>query len=148
MASPLERSKALLEEQGFHVWKVERPATMWAPTLDLFNCMDLVAIRDDHSGVVGIQCCAEDVSPHIHKILEGYTKKKIKNGTLVEEVIPPNPYIKTWLKAGCTFFIWGWRLRKNARTRDKYKLRQIEFIVKDGQVIAQEIPNAPSSVDC
>lgn len=31
MASPLERSKAELEGQGYHVWKVERPASMWAP---------------------------------------------------------------------------------------------------------------------
>lgn len=142
MASPLERSKALLEENGFHVWKVERPATMWAPTLDLYNCMDLVAIRDDRSGVLGIQCCGEDVAPHLHKILEGYEKKSIKKGEMVVEVIPPNPYLKIWLKAGNLFFIWGWRLRKNEGTRAKYQLREIEFFVKDGVVVAQELPKS------
>lgn len=141
MSSPLERSKALLEKQGYHVWKVERPATMWAPTLDLFNCMDLVAIRDDRSGVLGIQCCGEDVAPHIHKILEGYTKQKIKNGELVEETIPPNQYLKTWLNGGNGFFIWGWRLRGDRGKRKTYQLREVEFIVDNGQVVHREIPH-------
>ena len=141
MASPLERSKALLEEDGWSVWKVERPATMWAPTLDLFNLMDLVAIRSDRSGVFGIQCCGEDVAPHLHKILDGFTLKKIKKGEMVEQVIPPNPYIKIWLEAKNTFFVWGWRLRKHEGTRPTYQLRQVEFVLKDGQVIAQEIPD-------
>lgn len=140
MASPLERSKKLLEEQGFDVWKVERPATMWAPTLDLYNCMDLVAIRDDRSGVLGIQCCGEDVASHLHKLLEGYQKKSIKKGEMVTEVIPPNPYLKTWLKAGNLFFIWGWRLRKNEGKKASYQLREVEFIVENGEVVNREVP--------
>lgn len=139
MASPLERSKAELESQGFHVWKVERPASMWAPTLDLFNCMDLVAIRSDRSGVLGIQCCGEDIAPHIHKLLDGYEKQKIKKGELVKEVIPPNPYLKVWLEAKNLFFIWGWRLMKNEGTRAKYQLREVEFVVENGQVVHREI---------
>jgi len=138
MASPLERSKAELESQGYHVWKVERPASIYAPTLDLFNCMDLVAIHDDRLGVMGIQCCAEDVAPHIHKILSGYEKKKIKKGELVTEIIPPNPYLKTWLKAGNPFFIWAWRLRKHEGTKPTWQLREVEFVLIDGQVIARE----------
>lgn len=138
MASPLERSKAELEGQGYHVWKVERPASMWAPTLDLFNCMDLVAIRSDRVGVMGIQCTGEDFKPHIDKILLGFTKKPIKKGELVETVIPPNPYIKTWLEAGNTFFIWGWRLRGEAGARKTYQLREAEMLVKDGLVVCVE----------
>jgi hypothetical protein len=107
---------------------------MYAPTLDLFNCMDLVAIRADRSGVTGIQCCAEDVAPHIHKILEGYTKQKIKKGELVTEQIPPNPYIKTWLSAGNLFFIWGWRLRKNEGKKASYQLREVELKLMGGNV--------------
>lgn len=138
MASPLERSKALLESQGFHVWKVERPPSMFAPTLDLYNCIDLVAIHDNRSGVMGIQCCAEDIAPHIKKIMEGYTKQKIRKGELVTETIPPNPYLKTWLKAGNPFFIWGWRLRKNEGKKASFQLRQIEFLLKDGIVTPYE----------
>ena len=143
MASPLERSKALLEEDGYAVWKVERPASMYQPTLDLFNCMDLLAIRPDRLGSVGIQCCGEDVMPHVHKILEGYTLDKLKKvdgiPQIVKTVVEPNPYIKIWLEAKNTFFIWGWRLRKHEGTRPTYQLRQIEFVLKDGIVIAQEI---------
>lgn len=120
---------------------------MWAPTLDLFNCMDLVAIRPDRSGVLGIQCAGEDVAPHIHKFLEGFERKKIKKGEMVTEVVPPNPYIKIWLEASNEFFIWGWRLRKHQGTRATYQLRQVEFVIKDGQVIAQEIPDTTELKD-
>ncbi len=141
MSSPLERSKALLENQGFHVWKVERPASMYAPTLDLYNCIDLVGIRSDRSGVLGIQCCGEDVAPHLHKIMEGYTKQKIKKGEIVTEVIPPNPYLKPWLEAKNQFFIWGWRLRKNVGKKASFQLREIEFILENGVVVHREIPH-------
>lgn len=148
MASSLERSKAELENQGFHVWKVERPASMYQPTLDLFNCIDLVAIRSDRRGVMGIQCCENDVAPHIHKILEGYEVEKIKNHELVKIVIPPNPYIKTWLEAGNPFFIWSWReLKEHREKRAFYKLREVEFVLKDGQVIAQETARETDPVD-
>lgn len=105
---------------------------MYAPTLDLFNCMDLVAIRDDRQGVLGIQCCGEDIMPHVHKILDGDEKQKIKKGEIVTEKIPPNPYLKTWLKAGNLFFIWGWRLRKNDGKKASYQLRELEFVLRDG----------------
>lgn len=114
---------------------------MWAPTLDLFNLMDLVAIRSDRVGVVGIQCCGEDVAPHLHKILEGFVRKKIVKGELQEIVVPPNEYIKTWLEAQNTFFIWGWRLRKNEGKKASYQLREIEFIIENGIVVHREIPH-------
>lgn len=147
MASPLERSKELLESQGFHVWKVERPASMYQPTLDLFNFGDLLAIRGDRVGSTAIQCCGEDITPHIHKILDGYTIEKIKKNKetkaseIITTVIPPNPYLKTWLEAKNLFFVWGWRLRKNEGTRDKYQLREVEFVLKDGHVVSQEVPS-------
>ena len=136
--SPFERSKSLLEEQGYQVWKTERPATMWTPTLDLFNCIDLVAIRGDCNGVMGVQVCGEDIAPHVHKILEGYTKQKLKKNEIVMEVIPPNPYIKTWLLAGNRFFIWGWRLRKHKGTKDTYQLREVEMVLKGNDVTPLE----------
>lgn len=117
---------------------------MYAPTLDLFNCMDLVAIRDDRQGVLGIQCTGEDIMPHVHKILEGYTKDKIKKNKetgikeVISEVVPPNPYLKTWLKAGNLFFIWGWRLRKNEGKKASFQLRELEFRLKDGEIVVEE----------
>lgn len=111
---------------------------MFYPTLDLFNLMDLVAIRADRSGVMGIQVCGEDIAVHIHKILDGYSRQKIKKGEIVSEVIPPNPYIKVWLQAGNPFFIWGWRLRKHEGTKATYQLREIEFILENGIVVHRD----------
>lgn len=151
MPSPFERSKAELERQGFAVWKVERPASMYAPTLDLFNMIDLVAIRSDRPGVMGVQVCGEDVSPHILKILSGYEVEKItKNketgkSEIMLTVVPPNPYIKTWLEAGNPFFIWGWRLLKNEGKKASFQLREVEFVINaDGTVVAQEVSHDPN----
>lgn len=139
MSSPLERSLAELEKQGYQVWKVEQPASMWTPTRDLFNCIDLVAIRSDRSGVLGIQVCGPDVMPHVHKIMEGETKQKLKKGQLVTVEIPPNPYLKTWLEAGNPFFIWSWRMFKRHRdVRAFAELHEIEFTLEQGQVIHRE----------
>lgn len=118
---------------------------MFQPTLDLFNLMDLVAIRSDLRGVAGFQICGEDVAPHIHKIMDGYTIEKIKKNKetgaseIVKTVIPPNPYLKVWLQAGNPFHIHGWRLRKNEGTRDKYQLRAVEFILEGEIAIHREV---------
>lgn len=81
-------------------------------------------------GVMAIQACGEDVSSHAKKVLEGMVTPK--------GIIPPNPYIRTWLMSGNTFFIWAWRKRGAAGKRKLWELREVEFILKDGQVIAQE----------
>lgn len=98
---------------------------------DLFNLFDLVAIRSDISGVTGIQACGEDVASHIAKVLEGFTDGK---GTL----IPANPHIRLWLQAGNRAFIWAWRKRGAAGKRKLWELREIQFLLKDGDLVAQE----------
>ena len=128
----LQKSRALLKEQGYLTWIVEKPFNVYTKKReDLFNFIDLVGIRRDASGVVGIQACGEDSSGHIKKILEGYHDQRGKE-------ILPNPYIHTWLSAGNRFFIWAWRLRGAKGKRKTYSLRQIEFLIKDGIVICQE----------
>lgn len=128
----LQRSKKLLEEQKYHVWIVEKPYNQWTKRReDLFNCIDLVGIRDDLQGVVGIQACGEDCSGHIQKILNGYVDANGKE-------IPPNPHLGIWLKAGNRFFIWAWRLRKHEGTRAKYQLREIEFLIENNEIVHRE----------
>lgn len=120
---------------------------MFQPTLDLYNLMDLVAIRSDRRGVAGYQICGEDVAPHIHKIMEGYTIEKIKKNKetkeseIVKTVIPPNPYLKVWLEAENPFFIHGWRLRKHEGTKATYQLRQVEFYLDGADVKFKEVPS-------
>lgn len=128
----LQKSRALLKEQGYDTWIVEKP---WSPYTkrreDLFNCIDLVGIRADVPGVVGIQACGEDVSGHIRKISDGYCDAKGNK-------IPPNPHLSTWLRNGNRFFIWAWRLRGAQGKRKTYEMKEYEFVIKDGLVVCQE----------
>lgn len=105
----------------------------------MYHLMDVVGIREDRIGVLGISACGEDVSDHIRKVLEGYVAP---NGTVVE----PNPYLSTWLKASNSFFIWGWRLRGKKGKRKLWQLREIEFIIENGQVVHRET-NAKETED-
>jgi len=117
----LQRSKQELERQGFSVWIVERWNQWSHKRLDLFNMADLVAIRQDRKGVLAIQACGEDCQEHIRKMMD-------------------NPYVKVWLQADNPFFIWAWRKRGAAGKRKLWELREIEFVLTDGQVQAHEIP--------
>lgn len=128
----LQRSKKLLEEQNYKTWIVEKPFNPYTKRReDLFNFADLVGIRQDIPGVTAIQATGEDVSSHIKKLLEGGTDTKGVG-------YPPNPYIAIWLRAKNRFFIWAWRKRGAAGKRKLWELREVEFILKDGQVVAQE----------
>jgi len=137
----LQKSKELLEEQKYHVWIVEKPYNPYTKRRqDLFNFADLVGIRKDMAGVTGIQACGEDLQGHVRKILEGYTDARGKP-------IPPNPYLRTWLEAGNRFFIWGWTMRLRHREKRRiFEMREVEFILKDGQVIAQEVSHDEKTV--
>lgn len=117
----LQRSKELLQEQGFHVWIAER-WNQWAhKRQDMFGFADLLAIKSGISGVTAVQATGEDVQSHIEKML-------------------PNPYLKIWLEAKNQCFIWAWRKRGERGKRKTWQLRTIEFLLKDGIVAPYEIP--------
>lgn len=131
----LQKSRALLKQNGYDTWITEKP---WSPYTkrreDLFNCIDLIGIKDGIPGVVGIQACGEDASEHVRKICYGYVDNK-------GSTIPPNSHLPLWLKSGNRFFIWSWCLRGKQGKRKMYRLREIEFVLKDGVPVAQEIPH-------
>jgi|WetSurMetagenome_2_1015567.scaffolds.fasta_scaffold664019_2 hypothetical protein len=129
----LQRSKQELERQGYLVWIVEVWLAWGNVRRDLYHFADLVAIRPDCQGVLAIQATGEDVLEHVRKLLFGYKDAKGKQ-------IEPNIYLPVWLKAGNQFFIWAWRKRGDRGKRKTWQLRQIEFLLKDGAVICQEIP--------
>lgn len=136
----LQKSREELKRQGYDTWIVEKPFNPYTKRReDLFNCIDLVGIRDDLVGVCGIQACGEDASSHLQKILEGFRDGKGNE-------IPPNPHLHIWLKAGNRFFIWSWCLRGAKGKRKLYRLREIEFKIKDGIVVAEENPNVKETV--
>ena len=129
----LQRSRELLKEQGYDTWIVEKPYNPYTKRReDLFNLFDLVGIRDDSQGVVGVQAAGEDVKDHIRKIIQGYVNEAGKT-------IPPNPHLRGWLKAGNRAFLWAWRKRGERGKRKTWELREIEFILENGQVVHREI---------
>jgi len=135
----LQRSKKLLQDQGFDCWIVEKPYNQWTKRReDLFNFADLVGIRADCNGVTAIQATGEDVQSHVHKILTGFRDKSGKE-------IPPNAYVKTWLLAGNRLFIWAWRKRGERGKRKTWELREVEFQLKEGEVICVENSVKPCS---
>ena len=138
----LSRSKRLLESEGWKVAIVER----WNPWAhirqDLFSMADLIAIKDGHRGVTGIQCCGEDCSSHIKKLIEGYVD--IHKGKLYG----PNNCLPIWLKAGNTFFIWSWtkRCSDGRGSRKTWQLREGEFLLESGQVVTRENSRAEDAL--
>jgi hypothetical protein len=128
----LQRSRKLLQEQGYDTWIVEKPYNPYTKKReDLFHLFDVVGIKSNVPGITGIQACGEDCMPHIKKILERYCDDAGKKW-------PPNPYLSTWLKAGNSAFLWSWRKRGERGKRKTWELKEIEFVLKDGTVVAQE----------
>jgi len=120
----LQRSKDELKKQGYATWIVEKPFNPYTKRReDLFHLFDVVGIRDDVQGVTGISACGEDVLDHVRKVLEGWTDSSGRS-------YGPNPYIRTWLKAGNRSFIWAWRKRGEKGKRKTWQLRELEFVLR------------------
>lgn len=130
----LSRSKQELESQGYLVAICER-WNQWAHIRqDQWGMNDLEAIRADIQGVTGIQAVGEDIQFHIKKLLFGFADNRGK-------VWPPNPCLPVWLASGNRFFIWAWRKRGDRGKRKTWELKEIEFVLKNSEVVAQEIPH-------
>lgn len=128
----LQRSRELLKEQGYDTWIVEKPYNQYTKRReDLFNLFDVIGVRGDMVGVTGIQACGEDLASHIHKVVEGYTDGK-------GLIIPPNPYLSVWLQAGNRAFIWAWRKRGERGKRKTWELKEVEFLLENGEVVHRE----------
>lgn len=137
----LQKSRRLLIEQGFDTWIVEKPFNPYTKRReDLYNFADLVGIRMDMPGVTAIQATGEDCQSHVRKILEGGVDKK-------GQTFLPNPHLIIWLKSGNRFFIWAWRMRGAKGKRKTYQLREIQFVLKDGVVTAEENPHVEESAE-
>lgn len=130
----LQKSKKLLEEQGYAVGISEKPYNPYSKRReDLFGFADLIAIREDVLGSTAIQACGEDVASHTKKLLEGGVSA---NG----KVFGPNPYLSIWLQARNRFFIWSWVMRGARGKRKTYECRQHQAILSpSGQVSFEEI---------
>ncbi len=135
MASiPLQRSKAWLEEKGWHVWIVE-VWNSWAHIRqDLYGFGDLVAIRHDQKGVWAINATDERVKEHIDKYLNGW-----EHPTKGHQ--PPNSHLPVWLSGGNRFSIAGWGKRSSGGhgSRKVWTLRMVEFFLDGAEVKWKEV---------
>jgi hypothetical protein len=131
---PLQRSKAYLEEKGWHTWIVEHWNSFAHVRQDCFGLHDLVAVRHDSNGVWGVNATAEDVQGHVRKYLNGYLHPK-------KGQQPPNPHLPVWLAAGNRFsiFSWGKRNMDGRGSRKVWTLRIVEFYLDGAEVKYKEL---------
>lgn len=120
-AIPLQRSKAFLEANDWKVWKVEVWNQWSRRKTDLYNLMDLVAIKPKVKGVLGVQCCSEDVNKHIEKYLKGWTDPTSGR------TWGPNEYLSIWKESGNRMVIHSWVKRGARGERKLWVMREIEL---------------------
>lgn len=111
--TPTQRTIAELKSLGYVVAIVEK----WNPFAkirqDLFGFIDIVAIKENQLGVLGIQATSDsNMSARVHKC-------------------EANPILKVWLSGGNQCQVWGWG-KKGARGKRKtWELRIIPLHVKE-----------------
>ena len=97
--SPMQLSLSALRGEGYLVHIVEHFNVFAKVRQDMYGIIDIVAIRDDLPGVLGVQCTDyTSMSKHVDKALT-------------------NTNLITWLKAGNKFIIYAWK----TVTKDKRK---------------------------
>jgi hypothetical protein len=89
--SPTGRTFNLLKAEGFEVAVVERRLPHCHITVDAFGLFDLLALRADSPGCLGVQCTsAANHAARVRKVLE-------------------NPVLPAWLRAGNRAEVISWR---------------------------------------
>lgn len=138
----LQRSKAYLEDKGWHVWITE-VWNSWAHIRqDAFGLMDLMAVRHDSKGVWGLNACEDNgaVQEHVKAYLNGGIRK---SGKHKGEPFPPNPHLPVWLAAGNRFSIMGWGKRSSdgQGSRKIWTLRMLEASLNGAEVQFNQVPS-------
>lgn len=113
MASPTSRTLQHLRGLGYTAAIVEKFNSFVKIRQDLFGYIDVLGIRSDRNGCLGIQTTSAD--HHSNRVLKAKA----------------NPILKTWLEAGNSFAVWSWG-KKGARGKRKlWELRIEEIQIKD-----------------
>ena len=121
----VQRSLALIREQGGLPWVVEHWNQFARKRQDLFNIIDILVIVD--KSILGVQCCGMDFSSHDQKILE-------------------SEYSLPWLEAGGRLELWGWRKLKKVRGKKatEWKMRLKVYSKEDFNGKKKTEEKAPS----
>ncbi len=94
MKQPTQRSLIHLRSTGYTAGVVEKWIQQTKQRQDLFGCIDILAIRPDKLGSLGIQCTSQ------HNVGERVKKACAE------------PRMRTWLLAGNRLEVWGWAKKK------------------------------------
>lgn len=109
MTSPTQHSLKHFRDRGYTCQVVEYFNAFAKRRMDLFGCIDIIAIREDQIGVIGIQTTsASNMGARILK-----TKKE--------------PVMQTWLAGGNKIIIHGWKKLKSGR----YELKEYEITAEN-----------------
>lgn len=108
MSSPTQRALKDLRALGFQAQVVEKYNAFARIRIDLFGCIDIVAVREG-VGILGVQACA--AASHAARM----TKAKAE------------PKLRLWLAAGARFEVWSYGLKGAKGKRKKYTLRREEL---------------------
>lgn len=101
--SPTQRTLAECRKRGWTVQVVEKFNTFTKQRIDLFGCIDIVAITPD--GILGIQACSG--GDHATRL-----KKSLAE-----------PRIHEWLKHA-QFAVWSWAKRGERGKAKRWTLRE------------------------
>lgn len=121
MTSRLERTTAILRQDGVKYWKVEYRNTWANKTVDLFNIIDILALD---GGVVGIQVCGgNDYMDHVRKLREDEAENT-----------------RAWLEAGGRLEIHAWRKVKKKRGQKVWiwKPRVADVLLVNDEIYIEE----------
>ena len=113
MASPTSRSLQELKKRGYHAQVVERFNSFIKIRVDLFGCIDIVAVKGNENGVFAIQATSTD-----------NTSKRIKKSIAI-------PALRAWLLAGNRFSVWGWAKRGEKGKRKLWELKEIPITLSN-----------------
>jgi len=107
--SPTVRTLKNLRDKGY-VCQIVEKWNQWAHIrIDLFGCIDIVAIKEGENGVLGVQCTSST-----------NTATRFKKMIVI-------PEIKIWLKCGNRLLVQGW----GKNSKGKWILKEKEITLKD-----------------
>lgn len=107
--SPTQRTLKHLRRDGYQAGVVERWNVHARVRQDLFGIIDVVAIRIDQPGVLGVQCTSEsNAAARVTKILASASAR-------------------VWLRASNRLEVWGWKKLSGRWIVHRRNIRQEDF---------------------
>lgn len=113
MSSPTSRSLQELKKRGYCAQVVEKWNAFAHIRVDLFGCIDIIAVKANENGCWGIQATTTaNMNARIKKALD-------------------IPHLRAWLMAGNRFSVWGWAKRGARGERKTWELKETILTVND-----------------